>query len=83
MWCIWDVFFSLDINLEKLFLLKNKMTFSQQPTSSLENINDVMDVSCYEDSICYHLNIYIYTCVSVSSFLFCNMKSCYSITSNN
>jgi hypothetical protein len=83
MWCIWDVSFSMDINLVNLFLLKDTMTFSQRPTCSLENINGVMDVLGYDDSICYHPNIYISTHVSMSSFLFCNMKSCYSITSNN
>jgi hypothetical protein len=65
MWCIWDVAFSMDINLVNSFLLKNKMTFAQQPTFSLENINGVMDVSCYKDSICYHPNIYIYFCFHV------------------
>ncbi len=79
MWCIWDVAFSMDINLVNSFLLKNTMTFSQQPTSSLENINGDMDVSFYGESICYHPNNYISTHTSMSSILLYSMKPCYSI----
>jgi hypothetical protein len=59
MWCIWDAAFSMDINLVNSFFLKNIMTFSQRPTSLVEHVNSVMDVSCYKDSICYHLSSYI------------------------
>jgi hypothetical protein len=43
---MWDVYLSMDINLLNWVLSWNTMTFWQQPSSSLENIDVVMNVSC-------------------------------------